>query len=213
MYKSNEKHCSIFFRLIVCSSLFRLIIVLFFHVNKIASILTWTCDQFEFQSLEKLSQLDAVVPMRLIFNLFAIFVDWGNGICFFSMGIPVFIKYLNFPSKISRNCLNTVVVVNFPWRHDRFLEMSTRLTSLFTSFCKIDSRLFITTALVFSNNLLSGRFCSCFGNVFLTKTIFWQRVSGQVWRQTTAGKWGSFPPSKTRISFPIMFPKIDLTLN
>ena len=107
IYMSNEKNRNLPRRLL----LFRLchFFVLLFYFFGIVSFVTTTPDKVHFQNQLRLSHINVIVPIRLKFKLYAVFNKLGNRIDFLFMGRQATVNYWDFPSKISRNSLKSLV--------------------------------------------------------------------------------------------------------
>ena len=99
---------------------------LFFYFSAIVSSVTTTSDKFQFQSQVRLSQINVIVPMRLEFKLYAVFIEWSSGIDFLFMGQENVINYWDVPSKISRNCEKGSYRKLFHMINEKLWEMSLR---------------------------------------------------------------------------------------
>ena len=80
-----------------------------FYFFGIVSFVTTTLDKFQFQSQVRLSQIKVIVPIRLKFKLYAVFIKWGSRIDFLFMGRLDIVNYWDFPSKIFRHCHKRLV--------------------------------------------------------------------------------------------------------
>ena len=63
-----------------------------------------TPDKRQFQSQVLLSQINVILPIRLKFKLYAVFIEWVCRIDFLFMGRQYIVNYWHSPSKISGNC-------------------------------------------------------------------------------------------------------------
>ena len=102
IYMINEKSWSLLCCLFLFS--FSLFFVLLFYFFGIVSFVTTTPDKFQFQSQLRLSQINIIVPIRLKFKLYAVFIEWSSRIKFLIKRQKDIIKYWNFPSGISGIC-------------------------------------------------------------------------------------------------------------
>ena len=97
------------------------------HFFGLVSFLTKAPDKFQFQIQLHLSQINILVPIRLIFKLDAVFIEWGTRICFSFLGRQDIANYWDFLQKNSNNCHKRFVPEIT--RHDlweRFVRMSPR---------------------------------------------------------------------------------------
>ena len=98
-----------------------------FYFFAIVRFITTTPDIFQFQSQACLSKINVIVPMRLKFELYAVFIEWGSRIDFLFMGRQDIVNYWDFPSKISRNCHNRLLPKNTRYEYwEMFVKMSFR---------------------------------------------------------------------------------------
>ena len=77
---------------------------------------------------KRLSQVNVIVPIRLKFKLYAVFIKWGSWINFLFMRGQDIVNNWDFPSKISRHChkrLLPKIVVRHVQR-GMFVKMSLR---------------------------------------------------------------------------------------
>ena len=128
-YMSNEKNFSLLLLLCHCRYFFihfcLFFVLVFFCV--IVIFVDTTLDKFQFQSQVRLSGINIVAPMRLKFKHCAVFIVWGSRISFLFVGRQIIVNYLDFPSKVSRNCHKTFVpkiAQHDQWR--MFVKMSPR---------------------------------------------------------------------------------------
>ena len=77
---------------------------------------------------KKLSQIKVIVPTRLKFKLYAIFLKRGSRINFLFMRGQDIVNIWDFPSKISRHCHKRLVPKIVVWhdQREKFLKMSLR---------------------------------------------------------------------------------------
>ena len=123
---SNERNWSLLCRLFLFW--FCLFFVLPFYFFGIISFVTTTPDKFQFQSQVRLSQINAIVPIRLKFKkLYAVVTKWASKIDFLFMGQKNILNYWEFPTKISRNCHKRLVpkVTRYDY-WEMFVKMSLR---------------------------------------------------------------------------------------
>ena len=76
-----------------------------------------TLHQFLFQSQVCLFQIKVIVPIRLKFKLYAVFIEWGSRIKFVFVGRQHIITYWHFLSKISTNWHKSLIpkIVRIDW--------------------------------------------------------------------------------------------------
>ena len=82
---SNERNWNLFLRRLFLFC-FRFFFVFLFYFFGIVSFVTTTPDKIQFQSLVRLSQINVIVPIRLKFKLYAIFIESGSRIDFLFKG-------------------------------------------------------------------------------------------------------------------------------
>ena len=70
----------------------------FFYFFGFVSFVTTTPEKFQFQSQVLLSQINVIVPIRLKFKLFAVFIESGSRIDFMFMGRQNIVNYWDFSS-------------------------------------------------------------------------------------------------------------------
>ena len=106
----------------------RLIFVLLFLFFTLVCIVTTSSDKFELQCQKRLSQINIIVPIRLKFKLYAVFIEWGSWINFLFMWGQYIVNNWDFPSKISRHCHKRLVPKIVVWHVQRemFVKMSLR---------------------------------------------------------------------------------------
>ena len=105
---SNERKWSVFLcRLFLFHFCF--FFVLLFYFFAIVSFVTATADKIQFQNPVRLSQINVIVPIRLKFKLYAVFIKWGSSLDFSFMGRQDIVNCWDFPSKISRKCHKRLV--------------------------------------------------------------------------------------------------------
>ena len=125
VYMSNEMNWRLFLlRFLIRICLFFVFLFKFFGI---VSFVTTTLDQLQFQSEVRLSQINLVIPIRLIFKLYAVFIEWGSKINFLFVGRQDIVNYWDFPSYISRNSHKKLVPKIA--RHDQwdlFVKISLR---------------------------------------------------------------------------------------
>ena len=104
----------------------RLIFVLLFSLTLVC-IVTTSFDKFELLCQKRLSQIYVILPMRLKFKLYAVFIKSGSWINFLFMPEQDVVKFWDFPSKISRH-YHKRLVPKFVWHDQRemFVKMSLR---------------------------------------------------------------------------------------
>ena len=123
---------SYFFSLIAVIACFsknnRLIFVLLFLFLTLVCIVTTSFDKFELQCQKRLSQINVIVPIRLKFKLYAVFIKWGSWINFLFMWGQYIVNNWDFPSKISRHCHKRLVpkIVVRHVQRGMFVKMSLR---------------------------------------------------------------------------------------
>ena len=102
VYMSNERNWNVFLRslFLFCFCFFFVFLFYFFSIE---SFLTTTPDKFQFQSQVRLSQINVIIPMRLKFKLYAVFIEWGCRIDFLILGRQDIVNYWDIPSKTSGN--------------------------------------------------------------------------------------------------------------
>ena len=121
-----------------------------------------------------------VVPIRLKFKLYAIFIEWGSRIKFLSVGRQDINNYKEFPSKISRTCYKSLlpkIARHHYW--EMFSNQSLHDWLLFCRFFWGDSACSLypaTTTQLFSESLPSHALCSCFEILSTANTLckFWR---------------------------------------
>ena len=88
---------SSYFFFVVCSCFSennRLIFVLFFlFLTLVCNVMT-SVDKFELQCQKRLSQINVIVPIRLAFKLYAIFIKWGGQLNFLFMQGQLFMLFI-----------------------------------------------------------------------------------------------------------------------
>ena len=94
----------------------RLIIVLLFLFLTLVCLVTTSFDKFELQCQKR--HINVIVPIRLQFKLYAVFIKWSSWINFLFMRRQDIVNNWDFPSKISRHCHKRLVPKSVVW-HDR----------------------------------------------------------------------------------------------
>ena len=84
--------------------LFSLLLCAPFIFFAIACFPTTTFDKIQFPNKKGPSQINVIVPIRLKFKLFAVFIKWSSSTNFLVPARRGIVNYWNFPSKISRRC-------------------------------------------------------------------------------------------------------------
>ena len=108
-HMSNETNWSLL--LLLCFYIhFSFFFVFLFCLFGIVSFVTMTFDNFQFQSQVRLSQINLIGPIRLKFNFYAVFIEWGSWMDFLFVGQQNMVKYWDFRSKISRSCYKSLVL-------------------------------------------------------------------------------------------------------
>ena len=107
-YMSNERNWSLLCCLLIFQFCFFFVLPSYFF--GIVSFVITTPDKFQFQSRLRLSQINVIIPIRLKFKLYAVFIKWGSRIDFLFMRRQNIVNYWDFPSKISRNCRRRLVL-------------------------------------------------------------------------------------------------------
>ena len=79
--------------------------LLFLNFFGIVSFVTTTLDKYHFRSPVRLSQINAVAPIHLKVELYAVLIEWGSRIDFLFVERQYIINYWDFPSKTSRKWL------------------------------------------------------------------------------------------------------------
>ena len=99
---SNERNWSLLFRclFLFCFCFF---FVLLSHFFGFVGFVTTTPDKFQFQSQVRLSQIYVIVPIRLKFKLYAVFIKWVSRIDFLFMGQQDIVNYWDFPPRFAEN--------------------------------------------------------------------------------------------------------------
>ena len=120
-----------FFIAIVCSCFSennRFIFVLLFLFLTLVCIVTTSFDKLQLQCQKRLSQINVIVPIRLKFKFYAVFIKWGSWIDFLFMRVLDIVNNWDFPSKISRHCHKRLVPKIVVWHDQRemFVKMSLR---------------------------------------------------------------------------------------
>ena len=128
VYIGNSSYFFLFF-FVICSCFSennRLIFVLLFLFLTVVCIVTTTLDKFELQCQKRLSQINVIVPIRLKFKLYAVFIKWGSWINFLFMRRQDIVNQWDFLSKISRHCHKRLVRKIVVWHDQRemFVKMS-----------------------------------------------------------------------------------------
>ena len=107
VYMSKERNWFFVRRLFLfCFCLF---FVFLFYFFGIVCFVTTTPDKFQFQSQVRLSRINVIVPIRLKFKLYAVFIEWSSRIDFLFMGRQDIVNYWDFLSKFSRHCHKRLV--------------------------------------------------------------------------------------------------------
>ena len=128
-YTGNSSYSFSFF-FVICSCYSennRLNFLLFFYLTLVC-IVTTSFEKVELQCQKILSQINVIVPIRLNFKLYAVFIKWGSWISFlFNRGQDI-VNNWDFPSKISRHCHKRLVpkIVVWPDQRKMFVKMSLR---------------------------------------------------------------------------------------
>ena len=74
VYMSNEKNCSPFHLLLRCLIQFCVFFVLLHNSFAIVGFVTTTFDKLQLKSRTRLSQINVIDPIRLKFELYAVFI-------------------------------------------------------------------------------------------------------------------------------------------
>ena len=124
IYMSNKKNSILFLRRLFLFCLC-LIFVLLFYFFAFVSFVTTTPEKFQFQSQVRLSQINVIVPIRLKFKIFAVFIGWESRLDFLFMVRQDIANYRDIPSKNSRNCHKSLVPkITWHEQWDMFVKMS-----------------------------------------------------------------------------------------
>ena len=118
-----------FFLFVICSCLSennRLILLLLFLFLTLVCIVTTSFNKSELQCQKRLSQINVIVPIRLKFKLYAVFIKWGSWINLLFMRRQDIVNNWDFPSKISRHCHKRLVPKIVVWHDQRemFIKIS-----------------------------------------------------------------------------------------
>ena len=184
----NERNCSIFIyfvRLSCFRSSLRIFLVLFLHLFAFVGNVTTTPDIFQFQSQVSLSEIERIVPIRLKFKLYAIFIEWCSRINVLFMGPQDKRQLLGLSLPDFQELLWKVGTKNCStWsRKNVCKNVSSQPNCLFCSFCKLILLSFFltTTCHEFSHSLSIHTLCSCLEILSTTNKLsnFWRRVFQQ----------------------------------
>ena len=96
-----------------------------FYFFGIISFVTTTPDKLNFQSQVHVSQISVIVPIRLKFKFYAVFIDWSNRMDFSFLGRQDIVHDWDIPSKVPKNyqkSLEPKITPHDCW--ETFVEMS-----------------------------------------------------------------------------------------
>ena len=100
VYMSNERHWGLLLLPPRFFIRFCHLIVLPLYFVSFRSSLIMTPDKFQFQRQVSLSQIKEIIPIRLKFNLYGVFIEWVCRITLLFVGRLYIVNYRNFLSKI-----------------------------------------------------------------------------------------------------------------
>ena len=86
-----------------------LFVVICYFVGFVSFVFT-ILDKLHFQSKVGLSQINIKAPIRSKLKLRAFFIKWGSRTKFLFVGQQEIVNYLDFPTKVSRNCHKNLVL-------------------------------------------------------------------------------------------------------